>query len=57
VTEAATYNMAALDGTFRADLMIEAFAINVVYLAVACFAFVKLLDSSRRVGSLMAIGE
>jgi ABC-2 type transport system permease protein len=57
VTEAPTYNMGELDGTFRADLMIEAFAINVVYLAVACFAFVKLLDSSRRVGSLMAIGE
>jgi ABC-2 type transport system permease protein len=46
-----------IDGVFRADLMIQAFAINAVYLAVACFVFVKLLNSSRRVGSLMTLGE
>jgi ABC-2 type transport system permease protein len=45
------------DGTFRADLMLEAFGINLVYLALTVFAFVKLLDSSRRLGSLMVIGE
>jgi ABC-2 type transport system permease protein len=45
------------DNQFRADLMIQAFGINAAYLAVACFTFVKLLDSSRRVGSLMVIGE
>jgi len=45
------------DNVFRADLMIQAFAINALCLAAACFAFVKLLDSARRVGSLMVIGE
>jgi ABC-2 type transport system permease protein len=42
---------------FRSDLMLWAFGINIVLMAVACVAFVKLLDSARRVGSLMAIGE
>ena len=42
---------------FRADLMLAGFAINVVLMAAACIAFAKLLDSARRVGSLMAIGE
>ena len=45
------------DGTFRADLMLGALALNVVYLAVAAFAYVRLLDSARRNGSLLAIGE
>jgi ABC-2 type transport system permease protein len=45
------------DNVFRADLMIQAFAINALCLAAACFAFVKLLDSARRAGSLMVIGE
>ncbi len=42
---------------FRADLMLWAFGINAVLMAIACVAFVRLLDSARRVGSLMAIGE
>ena len=45
------------DGVFRSDLMLQALGINIVYLAIASFAFVKLLDSSRRLGSLMVIGE
>ena len=45
------------DHVFRADLMLWAFAINVVLMAAAVIGFVKLLDSARRVGSLMAIGE
>jgi ABC-2 type transport system permease protein len=45
------------DHTFRLYLMVEALAINAVFMAVACFAFVKLVDSARRIGSLMAIGE
>ncbi|MEO8668079.1 MAG: ABC transporter permease [Bauldia sp.] len=45
------------DHVFRVDLMLWAFGINIVLMAVGCFAFVKLLDSARRVGSLMAIGE
>ena len=43
--------------TFRADLMVEALAINAVLITVGCFVFLKLVDSGRRIGSLMAIGE
>lgn len=46
-----------VDGTFRGDLMLGALGINIVYLAVAVFTYVKLLDSARRNGSLLAIGE
>jgi ABC-2 type transport system permease protein len=46
-----------IDHVFRADLMIEALAINAVYLTIACIAFMALLNSARRVGSLMAVGE
>jgi ABC-2 type transport system permease protein len=45
------------DGVFRADLMIESFAINVV-LFIASFAiFLALLRSARRHGSLIQSGE
>jgi hypothetical protein len=37
--------------------MIEAFALNVVYFAAAVIAFLELLKSSRRVGSLLQTGE
>ncbi|MEA2990229.1 MAG: type transport system permease protein [Alphaproteobacteria bacterium] len=46
-----------LEQTFRADLMIEAFALNVAYFAVAVFIFLQLLKSARRVGSLLQSGE
>lgn len=46
-----------IDHTFRADLMLQALAINAAYIAVAAVAFVKLLASARKVGSLMAVGE
>ena len=46
-----------LDQTFRLDLMLWAFAINLVLMTGAWIAFVRLLDSARRIGSLMAIGE
>ena len=46
-----------LEHVFRADLMIKAFALNAVYFAVAVFAFLKLLKSARRVGSLLQTGE
>ena len=46
-----------LEQVFRADLMIEAFALNVVYFAVAVFVFLALLKSARRVGSLLQTGE
>ena len=37
-----------IDQTFRADLMIQAFALNAVYFAVAVYIFIRLLDSARR---------
>jgi ABC-2 type transport system permease protein len=46
-----------MDHVFRADLMVEAFALNALYLAAAVFAFLALLKSSRRSGSLLQTGE
>jgi ABC-2 type transport system permease protein len=43
--------------TFRADLMLEALALNALYFAAAVVAFLKLLQSARRHGSLMQGGE
>jgi ABC-2 type transport system permease protein len=46
-----------IDHVFRADLMSEALAFNIVLFAVASFAFVKLLQSARVQGSLLQGGE
>jgi ABC-2 type transport system permease protein len=46
-----------IDHVFRADLMIEAFAINVGFFAAATVAFFLLLRSARRHGSLLQTGE
>jgi ABC-2 type transport system permease protein len=46
-----------IDHVFRADLMAEAFAFNVVLFAAASFAFLKLLQSAREQGSLLQAGE
>lgn len=46
-----------IEHTFRADLMIEAFAINLVFFAAAATAFFLLLASARREGSLLQTGE
>jgi ABC-2 type transport system permease protein len=46
-----------IDHVFRGDLMLQALAINAVYFALAVAAFLKLLDSARRQGSLMQTGE
>jgi ABC-2 type transport system permease protein len=46
-----------IDHVFRLDLMLWALAINLVLLTVATVAFLKLVDSAKDVGSLMAIGE
>ena len=43
--------------TIRADLMAEAFVLNLVYFAVAVYVFLKLLESARRIGSLLQTGE
>src|SRR5215217_3779003 len=42
-----------IDHTFRADLMIVAFALNMALFSLAVFAFLGLLASARRNGSLM----
>src|SRR5262249_28956209 len=46
-----------MERTFRADLMIEAFALNALYFTAAVIAFLALLESSRRAGSLLQPGE
>lgn len=48
---------AAIDHVFRADLMLQAGAINLFLLCAATFAFLKLVDSARRQGSLLQTGE
>ena len=45
------------DQTFRADLMIQALALNVVWFSLAVVAFLALLASARRNGTLMQTGE
>ena len=46
-----------IDHVFRADLMVWALALNVVYFIAAIIAFLALLKSAREVGSLMQTGE
>jgi ABC-2 type transport system permease protein len=46
-----------IDHVFRADLMIEALAINAVLFLVSFVAFLALLRSARRLGSLIQSGE
>jgi ABC-2 type transport system permease protein len=46
-----------IDKVFRADLMVDALALNAVLFAAGVFAFLKLLQSARRHGSLMQTGE
>ena len=46
-----------IDHVFRADLMVQALAFNVVLFAAASYAFHKLLQSARVQGSLLQTGE
>ena len=46
-----------MEHTFRADLMIQALRLNAVLFAAATLAFLALLASARRNGSLMQTGE
>jgi ABC-2 type transport system permease protein len=46
-----------IDHTFRADLMVWAFALNAAYFVAAVIGFLALLHSARTVGSLMQTGE
>jgi ABC-2 type transport system permease protein len=48
---------AVVGHVFRADLMLEAFAINLVLLAAGGLCFLALLASARRAGSLLQMGE
>jgi ABC-2 type transport system permease protein len=46
-----------IEQTFRADLMIQAFALNIIVFAAATAGFLALLASARRAGSLLQTGE
>ena len=46
-----------IDHTFRADLMLEAFAFNAVLFTAAAYAFMRLLQSARVQGTLLQTGE
>jgi ABC-2 type transport system permease protein len=46
-----------LEQVFRPDLMVEALALNAVYFSVAVAIFLALLNSARRIGSLLQTGE
>jgi ABC-2 type transport system permease protein len=46
-----------VDRVFRADLMLGALALNALYFGAAAFAFLRLLASARREGTLMQTGE
>jgi len=46
-----------IDHAFRADLMLQALGVNIVYFAAAVVGFIALLNGARRTGGLMQIGE
>jgi ABC-2 type transport system permease protein len=46
-----------IDHVVRADLMLEALGLNALYFGAATFAFLHLLASARRQGTLMQTGE
>src|SRR2546430_3905514 len=46
-----------MEHVIRADLMLEAFALNALYFAAGVLAFLQLLKSARRVGCLLQTGE
>lgn len=46
-----------IDHEFRSDLMLQALALNIVLFGAAAIAFLGLLDSARKQGSLLQTGE
>jgi ABC-2 type transport system permease protein len=46
-----------IDHMFRFDLMVEALGLNLLYFAAAVMAFLRLMASARRQGSLIGSGE
>ena len=48
---------ALFDNVFRGDLMLHGFLLNIIYIAAGFLAFIGLLESARRKGSLLNLGE
>jgi ABC-2 type transport system permease protein len=48
---------ALFDNVFRGDLMLRGFLLNIIYIAAGFLAFMGLLESARRKGSLLNLGE
>ena len=46
-----------LDHVWRCDLMVYGLALDAIYFAAAVYAFLRLLQGARRVGSLLQTGE
>jgi ABC-2 type transport system permease protein len=46
-----------IDHVFRADLMAQALALNVILFGAGCIAFALLLRSARHYGTLLQMGE
>jgi ABC-2 type transport system permease protein len=46
-----------IDHVFRADLMLKALALNLVYFGASVVVFMRLLEAARRHGSLIQTGE
>ena len=46
-----------IDHTFRGDLMVRAFLMNIAIFSAGVFGFLQLLKSARRHGSLLQTGE
>jgi ABC-2 type transport system permease protein len=46
-----------LNHVFRADLMLWALGLNVLWIAIGATSFVILLRGARKVGSLISVGE
>jgi ABC-2 type transport system permease protein len=46
-----------MEHVVRVDLMVEAFVLNALYFSAGVVAFLELLKSARRAGSLLQTGE
>jgi len=46
-----------LSGNFRLDLLVESFALNLLWISAGALAFRALLASARKAGSLLSMGE
>lgn len=48
---------ALIDGVFRADLMLGCLSLNMIYLSIGFLVFMLLVQSARRKGKLLTLGE